>query len=249
MFSGRSKHFQMNEGNVILAGSAGAKGGTQLQIDKEAVLEHVTRHIGAPSLILGEEVSHLVELDVLCIAPKPGRPYWTLVSCGMSDRPMETPSGEKGFVRLELVLCLPADWKISPEAFKDEIWYWPFRLLKNLARFPHLYKTWFGHGHTIPHGGEYPVSYADGVPFCCSVLGPRYTLGKKFPKLILSGHEVNFMGVYPLYKEEMEFKLKKGADALFKRFERRKVTELLDLERANVCQKGKSGSGMFSDWT
>lgn len=233
----------MNQGNVTTGGD------TQSQEDKAAVVEHVKKHIGEPSLVLAEEVSHLVELDVLCIPPGSSRSHWTVVSCGMSSRAMDAPTGEKSFSRLELLLCLPANWRISPEAFKDETWYWPFRLLKNLARFPHLYKTWFGPGHTIPHGGEFPVPYAEEVPFCCSILGSPYTLGKKFPKLTLSGHEVSFLAVFPLYKEEMEFKLRKGGDALFKQFERRKITEVVDLGRANVCQKGKPTANPFSDWT
>ena len=38
-----------------------------------------------------------------------------------------------------------------------------------------------------------------------------------------------------LIREEMEFKLRYGADALTRLFEQHEVTEIIDLQRPNVC--------------
>jgi hypothetical protein len=40
-----------------------------------------------------------------------------------------------------------------------------------------------------------------------------------------------------LYKEEMEFKLKRGGEKLYERFDREGVNELSDISRRSVCHK------------
>ena len=51
--------------------------------------------------------------------------------------------------RAELAIALPPDWKLDEGSMKDERWYWPFRLLKVLARLPISSDTWLGFGHTM----------------------------------------------------------------------------------------------------
>ena len=51
--------------------------------------------------------------------------------------------------RAELVIALPADWKLNQESMQDERWYWPIRLLKALARLPIYNDTWLAWGHTM----------------------------------------------------------------------------------------------------
>jgi hypothetical protein len=43
--------------------------------------------------------------------------------------------------------------------------------------------------------------------------------------------------VFPIYREEMDFKLARGREALWERFARHGVTELIDVGRPNVCRK------------
>ena len=47
-------------------------------------------------------------------------------------------------------------------------------------------------------------------------------------------HTVFFLGVYPLYQDEMDLKLAHGAEALTDRLEAAEVTELLDPTRPSV---------------
>jgi PAS domain-containing protein len=49
----------------------------------------------------------------------------------------------------ELLVCLPADWPVTEEAFEDERNYWPVRWLKQVARFVHEYKTLDPKGETF----------------------------------------------------------------------------------------------------
>jgi hypothetical protein len=210
------------------------------------VVRHVTRHVGRPQLVLAEEVSHAVELEVLCVAPRSGQDFWTLVTCGMSDRALEVPPGQKGFPRTELLLGLPPHWKISAEAFRSESAYWPVRLLKRLARLPHLLRGWATWGQVMPYGDAFPEPVSEDAPFYGSVLGYPTHFVPEFEKLAVSGQEIHFLAVYPLYKEEMEFAQKKGPDAVFKRFAQRKITEVVDTGRPNICGKPAAGKGAFA---
>src|SRR5512140_2751413 len=85
----------------------------------KAVQDHVERHIGPVKTVFHELVSDLVHIDVLMVAPRPERDYWTFVTCGMSGRPMSTPAGLEQFAFAELLLCLPSDWRVGQQDPSD----------------------------------------------------------------------------------------------------------------------------------
>ena len=74
-------------------------------------------------------ISDLVHIDVHWVQPTPKRPYHTLVTSGMSDKPMTVPAGAEHLRFAELMLCLPPEWQMSMEAFKQEC----FLLARSLA--------------------------------------------------------------------------------------------------------------------
>src|SRR5687767_4018341 len=109
-----------------------------------AIAEHVAKHVGPIANVFHEIKPTLVHLDVLVVGPTDDRPYTTLVTCGMSERPMRVPIENPEDLGLipelryaELLLCLPPDWPLTSEAFQNEANYWPVRWLKRLARLPH----------------------------------------------------------------------------------------------------------------
>ncbi len=198
---------------------------------------HIEKHIGKISTVFHELISDIVHIDVHQIPPSEERPYWTLVTSGMSDLPMAAPEGCEDFAHAELMLCLPADWKMSQDEMEDERNYWPIRWLKICARFPHEYKTWLSWGHTLPHGDP-PEAYAENTSLCCMMLGTPRTVSTEFWTLpIRDGKTIRFFGLYPLYSGEIDLKLKKGADYLEDLFDKNKVTELLDVQRADLSAK------------
>jgi hypothetical protein len=181
----------------------------------EAIAKHIEAHIGPPDHVFHELVSDLVHIDIHMVAPDAarGRGYYTLVTSGMSERPMTVPEGAEELRYAELVIRLPATWRLSQEDFKDEANYWPVRWLKILARFPHEFETWLGEGHTIPTGDP-PEGYAPDTKLCCMVLVRSELSPEDFQTLELSDRNVHFYSLVPLYREEMDLKLKHGADAL-----------------------------------
>ncbi|MOA45106.1 Suppressor of fused protein (SUFU) [compost metagenome] len=59
-----------------------------------------------------------------------------------------------------------------------------------------------------------------------------------FFTLSISEHkDIHFFSILPLYEEEMDFKLKHGAEPLFEKLEKEGINELLNVKRKNVCKK------------
>lgn len=200
----------------------------------QAIDDHVAEHIGKIENVWHEIVSDIVHIDVHVVPPRPERPYYTLVTSGMSDLPMNAPEGAEDWKFSELMLCLPPDWPLTTEAFKDERNYWPVRWLKTLARFPHEYETWLSVAHTIPNG-EPPEPLADNTAFAGFMLVPPLTTSVEFHELLVPPlRTIHFHALLPLTAAEMAFKLKHGADALMERLEKAKVTELIDIRRKCV---------------
>jgi hypothetical protein len=201
----------------------------------EAVSRHVGRYVGKVAHVFHETISDLVHVDVHLVPPQPNRPFVTLVTSGMSERPMTLPPGCDAPAYAELLVCLPPSWPLDQEDFKDEANFWPIRLMKFLARLPHAYATWLGFGHTVPNGDP-PEAYDPSTDLCCALIVPPSLFDERFNELALSDDKVvQFYAVVPLYREEMEFKLKHGTEELLRRFAAAGICELLDPRRPNVC--------------
>ncbi len=204
----------------------------------EEISDHIEKHIGEIDMVFHEIVSDQVHIDVHWVKPTAAKPFHTLVTSGMSDKPMNTPEGVENCEYAELSICLPEDWKISEEDFKDESNYWPVRWLKFLARFPHEYNTWLGYGHTIPNGD--PAQPFDTKTKLSSVvLLPSIIFNEQFHTLELPNKSIDFYTLIPLYKEELDLKMKKGVEFLFDGFDTHHVSDVLDLNRPNVAKRKK----------
>jgi len=209
----------------------------------DEISEHIEKHVGEIHMVFHELISDQVHIDVHWVKPTKERPYHTLVTSGMSDKPMSTPEGVEGCDYTELSICLPEDWKVSEEDFKDETYYWPIRWLKTLARFPHEYNTWLGYGHTVPNGDP-PAPFADNTELTTMVLLPTILFGEEFFTLSLENKTINFFSLVPLYTEEADLKLKKGVEALFDGFDKYEVSDIVQIDRPNTVGK-KKRFGLF----
>ena len=207
-----------------------------------AIGEHVTKHIGPVTDAFHERVSDVVPIDLLVVAPDEGRPFTTLVTLGMSALPMRIPMEDPDdLARIpelryaELLLCLPPDWPLTPEAFQDEANYWPVRWLKRLARLPHQMDGWLGLGHTIPNGDP-PRPLAPGVPFAGWLIDEPVRLPQEVCKLRVADRAINFYAAVPLTAAEMAYKVKHGGPALGQLLDRAKVSEVVEVGRKDVTE-------------
>jgi hypothetical protein len=201
----------------------------------ERITAHFERHIGRPDNVYHEILSELVHIDVHIIKPCKKRNFYTLLTSGMSDRPMTPPPEAPHCSYAELMICLPPDWPMTDKALRNNTNYWPIYWLKSLARFPHEYETFLWRTHTVPNGDP-AEPFADNTKFNCMMLIDPLTTTDEFHELRVSDEKtISFFALVPLYAEEVELKLKKGADALLARFEKCRVNEVLNIKRTNTC--------------
>jgi hypothetical protein len=193
----------------------------------EAVVGHVERHIGPIDFVFHERRSHLVHIDVHHVPPGGGRPFHTLVTSGMSQRPMTVPPGSEDLAHAELFLVLPPDWNVPA--------VWPIDLLRQLARYPHEWETWLGCGHTVQNGVP-PSPFLPDVSFCASLLTHPVSLGSDLGRRRLEDRSIHFLQVVPLFFEEIRFALRHGADALLARFAQYQLSDVVDPRRRNTCR-------------
>lgn len=206
---------------------------------REAIAGHLDTWIDGEPWVLSEIVSEAIKLDLFIYPPTPEREVYTIVTCGMSEAPMTVPEGAEEWNRCELVLLLPADWPvpeygedIAKSAFTDDKNYWPIRAMKEAAHLPRLYDTWLTYGHTIATDDGEPYA---GTDFTGLLVGPEMTLDEGFDALEYDGNKIWFWGLYPLYSDEMEFKLAEGAEALFERMFDKQIPEGVWLGRPSLA--------------
>lgn len=177
----------------------------------ELVENHIARYFGSFDCVLHEAVSPDIHVDICLVPPSDKRDFYTLVTMGMGARRMNVPEelAEYKLERAELLICLPSWWKVEEKS--EERWYWPIRLLKQMARFPGLSGTWLAWGHTVSNG----VPYDGSVRFCASLLLSPLAAEKESQVLKLpDGEEINFYQLIPIYKDELDYKTACGAEKL-----------------------------------
>ncbi len=206
----------------------------------EKISDHIERYVGKIATVFHEIISDLVHIDVHIVEPTNERPFYTLVTSGMSDIAMKAPENYPELKFSELLICLPPNWKMSQESWKDEENYWPIRMLKFLSKFPHEYQTWLWAMHTIPNGDP-AEPFASNTEMSGVILLPPVTIAPEFHQLEIDEKKtIHFHAIIPLHVDEMDLKLKHGANALFDGFDNHRVTEILNPSRVSVVPKKKS---------
>lgn len=203
----------------------------------DLISDHIERHIGPVATVFHEIISDLIHIDIHIVEPSATRNYYTLVTTGMSDKPMNAPPGREDYRYAELLICLPPDWPMTDDEWKEEENYWPIRTLKFLSRFPHEYDTWLSVMHTLPNGNP-PVPFASNTEMTGVILLPPFSFPKDFFELkVDESKTIQFYSVIPLHSDEMDLKLKKGAEALFEGFDRHGICEILKPGRDSTVKK------------
>lgn len=200
------------------------------QEELQVLQEHIERCFGPVESVFHEIVSPDIHVDICLIPPSEEHDYFTLVTMGMGAHRMNVPEAflDYGIRRAELVLALPPDWRLFE---KEEQWYWPIRLLKNLARMPGETDSWLGWGHTVDNGEP----FAESTQLCAALLiSPQGIEDESDVCPLPCGEGVSFYQVIPLYQGEMAFKLSHGADALLEKM--KNVSFVTDPERSSVVE-------------
>jgi hypothetical protein len=141
-----------------------------------------------------EHAPRVPHIDVHTYLPNRDRPFFTLVTGGMSDLPM--PGAPAGRRRAELVLYV--DTVRTAEA----------QLLSKVAHYPFDEKTRLGWGHTADFRWH-PI--LDALFFYAPPVEADAALDER---LVIGGEGVSLLWVVPLSKSELQVKLDGGVEAL-----------------------------------
>lgn len=209
--------------------------GMNMEVYSESQIDLVENHIinsfGKFEKVFHEMISPDIHVDIAIIPPNEKRKYYTLVTMGMGAHKMNVPENLKQYrlERAEMVVCLPEDWNIESE--KEEF-YWPLRWLKIMARLPINENSWLGYGHTVPNGGP----FAGNTNLSGIMLLDASGIKEGARTLELSeGECVNFYQLFPIYEEEMNYKINNGSDKLLDLFEKEDITPVINIDRKNYC--------------
>ena len=202
----------------------------------EEIKAHIEEHVGKIRTGFQEKWGDTSSPDILFVRATLEQPFHIFFTCGVSDNPMNVPEGMEEYSRAELAIALPQSWPLGGKSIKNDESIWPLRWLKRVGRLPQDQKTWIGKGHTISNGDPWePIADTN---FTGVLVSPPFGLPQEFSQLqTRQGVNILFYLLIPLYKEEMDLKLRKGSQALEKLLHKHDTDFVLDLQRTNVAKK------------
>lgn len=203
----------------------------------KAVSQHIATHLDEPADVLHELIpTSDVHIDLHIVRPTDKRPFYTVVTSGMSELAMTIPGELEEHVTpyIELLLCLPPDWKINE--MTSPRWNWPLKWLQFLAKYPHDYETWLYVGHTIPNGDP-PKPFGPNTKQCCWFMRLPSSVPEIFLELEYEDRTILFIGMTAIYQSEMKFALSREPESRYDLDQALKaagVTELISPDRPPV---------------
>lgn len=184
------------------------------------------RQLAVQNIVTGDLAVgvHLIDLD-WCHA---------LITVGMSNRTLPAPDGYEGeFGLAELVVPLPKDWPLTPEALADPNHLWPIEWMFKIAHFDFTEESLFGWPYSILATDEPPQPLGLATQQTCwlAIIYPDA------PGLVEleDGRRIWFRTLTPLYTEERDLEREKGIDHLLNLFKEHGVGRKIDPHRVNVA--------------
>ena len=164
---------------------------------------------GESSSVYHELLPLVPHVDVYLCPPHGDRDFYTYVTGGMSDLPMNSPAKfGRDCRRIELVFYAADENQEYAE------------LLRRLAHFAHDNNTWLHWRHTLPNGTPPTPLFGDGlldtIFFMPSIVRPDSQLGEH---LEIGSDPVNLVWCVPITSAECQYKLDNGTDAMFDLFD------------------------------
>lgn len=196
----------------------------------------IKENFGEYNRVIHEIVSPDIHLDIIPVPPTEEDPYYKLITMGMGAFSMNVPEDFKEYEleHAELVLYLPKYWNIESA---EEKYYWPIRYLKILGRLPIENDTWLGFGHTV-HGNAEKEPFAENTAFnSILLLNACNLLYENLDLRLSSGKKINFYQLFPLYQEELEYKMEHSLDELLDLFSEDDLLPVLNIRRRNYCKE------------
>jgi hypothetical protein len=176
-----------------------------------------------------------LHLDVFFIKSEDSE-FNILLTSGMSTLKMnvsEQAENPEDLAFAELMMLIPKSIEFSDIYSGENKNDWIISVLKKTAKFPHFYDTWIGIGHSI-QAEEDLTPYGNDTNYVGALILPSVTFGPDFTEIIKDGKKINIYSVFPLYKNEMKYKIENGYNKLLDFLIKADSKEVLDLNRTNL---------------
>lgn len=164
--------------------------------------------------------------DLINIIPEEGN-FQLLISDGLRNRKQAVNEKNNGLEHIEIYFCLPEYWNLET---KD----WPIHWLNRIAQVPSKNDTWFGLGDTMPAGNP-PGPISDELSAEYFILNHPNFLSVQFQKDW--AEDFQLLAVIPIFKTEFDYKTRNSHTILFRKFDKKAITEMIDNYRESACRK------------
>lgn len=126
------------------------------------VESHIEKYFGPISFVLSQVKYQDILLDIAVIEPDSERNFYVLVTLGLGSYQMHNQNAASNKLdRCELMIMLDPSWVIPSN---DEDWYWPIRLLKEMAHEvieqDHFLDWGYCYSQHVPFAPGTQLSYA-----------------------------------------------------------------------------------------
>jgi len=201
----------------------------------EDINHHLSRFFEEEEMSVFHEIVTIgLHIDVYLIDSKQAD-FKILLTSGMSTLEMNFENEEDGkeLKFAELMLLIPKEIEFQQTTPSQADLDWIIGMLKQTANFPHDYSTWLGIGHTIQATRDLE-SYHKNTDFAGVLLLPSITFDSNFTTIKTDNGTINIYSVFPLYKEELEFKIKNGYQAFLNLIIKNNVNEIFNPNRKSL---------------
>jgi hypothetical protein len=163
---------------------------------------------------------HEVHVDIYQFEPNKKRPFWTLITGGMSDKRQNVPA--------------EVDWasgRTEVLAYVKEPYDRIFATLKLIAEMPFEEDSFMHWYHTISVGE--PVTQRQTELTCVFLMPPIFEK-PKFDSLYIGRDKVDFLMMVPITVQERHFAKQNGPEALLEVFEQANLGPVCDENRKSL---------------
>lgn len=186
---------------------------------------------GKEAIKLFKKVDDSLELLLIEIPLK--SPVKVLVTSGLSNYDMPVHERYKGRENVELFFCLPRYWDITEKDNPNR--QWPVEWLEKLVKHVKEKNGWYGPGHTIQCDKEFKA-LSETMKQDHFIMVDPILLNEELRPIQVGESQIHFLGIIPIYGDEMDYKQGKGTFKLLKKFLAKNINEKLDDFRETVLK-------------
>lgn len=159
----------------------------------------------------------VVHVDIYTFSPTDARPFYTLITGGMSDMPQ----------------FVPHDWNIAPRAeimlYTEKPQGWMYNVLKGLAEMPFDDQTFLSYNHTVPNGKPMTAQHS----LLTSYFFTHPILEKDgFTPFLVEDDFADILLMIPITEAERELAVSQGAETLVELFAEKDFDPVINEHRA-----------------